>query len=83
MSMPAAGSTAIHGTIGQFDSTQEDWTSYISLTAEDKQRAILLSARGIATYHLIKNLTAPDNPATKTFAQLVKWSRSTIILHRP
>ena len=39
---------------------------------EDKQKAILLSACGIATYRLIKNLTAPVNPAEKTFAQLVK-----------
>ena len=77
MSTPVA---AIHGTIGEFNSTQEDWTSYIERlqqyftandVAEAKQRAILLSACGIATYHLIKNLTAPENPATKTFAQLV------------
>ena len=64
-----------------FGSTQEDWTSYIERlqqyftandVAEDKQRAILLSACGIATYCLIKSLTAPDNPATKTFAHLFK-----------
>ena len=43
------GATAIHGTIGQFDSTQKDWTSYIERlqqyftandVAEDKQRAM-------------------------------------------
>ena len=73
-----------HGTIGEFNSTQEDQASYIERlqqyfaandVAEDKQKAILPSACGIATYHLIKNLTAPVNPAEKTIAQLVKLVR--------
>ena len=74
-----------HGTIGEFNSTQEDWTSYTErlqqyfaandVEDEDKQKAILLSACGIATYRLIKNLMAPVNPAEKTFAQLVKLVR--------
>ena len=82
--------STIHGTIGEFDSNQEDWASYTERLqqyfaandiAEDKQKAILLSACGIATYRLIKNLTAPDNPAEKTFAQLKKWSGITTILN--
>ena len=40
--------------------------------AEDKQKAILLSECGVATYHLIKNFTAPDKPTDKSFADLVK-----------
>ena len=78
--------STIHGTIGEFNSTQEDWASYTERlqqyfaannVAEDKQKAILLSACGIATYRLIKNLMAPVNPADKvvTFAQLVKLVR--------
>ena len=51
--------STIHGTIGEFNSTQEDWASYTERlqqyfaakdVAEDKQKAILLSACGIATY---------------------------------
>jgi len=58
MSTPVA---AIHG---EFNSTQEDWTSYTErlqqyFTANDiaeaKHRAILLSACGIATYLLINS----------------------------
>ena len=73
--------SAIHGTIGEFNSNQEDWASYTERlqqyftandVAEEKQKAILLSACGVATYRLIKNLTAPVNPAEKSFAQLVK-----------
>ena len=73
--------SVIHGTIGEFNSSQEDWASYTKRLqqyfaandiAEDKQKPILLSACRIATYRLIKNLTAPANPADKSFAQLVK-----------
>ena len=40
--------------------------------AVDNQKAILLSGCGIATYRWIKNLTAPDKPIDKSFADLVK-----------
>ena len=40
--------------------------------AEKKQKAILLSACGVATHCFIKSLMAPVNPAEKSFAQLVK-----------
>ena len=72
---------AIHGTMGTFDPTLEDWSSYTERlqqyftandVAEDKQEAILLSGCGVATYRLIKNLTAPEKPTDKTFAQLVQ-----------
>ena len=72
---------AIHGTIGTFDPTLEDWGSYTErlqqyFTANDvtecKRMAILLSGCGVATYHLMKNLTAPEKPTDKTFAPLVQ-----------
>ena len=71
----------IHRTVGEFDPTLEDWSSYteqlqLYFTANDveeaKQKAILLSGCGVATYRLIKNLTAPEKPTDKTFAQLVQ-----------
>ena len=72
---------AIHGTVSEFNCTIKDWTSYTERlqqyftandVAEEKQKAILLSSCSIATYCLIKNLTAPAKPTDKTFAQLVQ-----------
>ena len=40
--------------------------------AEDKQKAILLSGCGVATYRLIKNLTAPAKPTDRSFTELVE-----------
>ena len=71
----------IHRTVGEFDPTLEDWGPYterlqLYFTANDveeaKQKAILLSGCGVATYQHIKNLTAPEKPTDKTFAQLVQ-----------
>ena len=73
-----------HGVIGSFDSSQEDWLSYIARVqnyfvandiAEDKaakRRAILLSVCGVSTYRLIKSLAAPAKPEEVSFENLVK-----------
>ena len=73
---------AVHGQIGIFDSNEEDWQSHVerlklycianSIDTEEKQRAILLSACGPATYRTIKNIVAPIKPAEKTFDDIVK-----------
>ena len=73
---------AMHGSIGEFDRTQEDWVSYCERLEQyfvandvknaDKQRAILLSVCGASTYQLIRNLVAPNKPTEKTFAEIVK-----------
>ena len=57
---------ARHGSIGEFDTDKEDWTSYTErlqqyftaneVTDAAKQRAVLLSICGPATYQLIRNL---------------------------
>ena len=72
---------AQHGTSGEFDPAKEDWVSYTErlqqyFTANDvddpnKQRAILLSACGPATYQLIRNLVAPSKPTSKSFQEIV------------
>ena len=61
---------ATHGSIGEFDSDKETWTAYMErlqeyFLANDvdvavKQRAILLSMCGAATYQLIRDLVSPD-----------------------
>ena len=73
-----------HRVIGPFDSSQEDWLSYITYLqnyfiandiAEDKaakRGAILLSVCGMSTYHLIKSLAAPSKPQEVSFENLVK-----------
>ena len=72
---------ATHGSI-EFNSTREDWLLYIKRLVQyfvangiseegDKQRTILLSSCGAATYQLIHNLVAPDKSMDKTFVELV------------
>ena len=73
---------AAHGTLGEFNYSKEDWTSYaerleLYFTANDvstaaKQQAILLSVCGAETYQLIRDLVAPKKPTEHTFAKLVK-----------
>ena len=62
------------GSVGEFDSTQEYWESYIervelymaanSIGDDDKKRATLFSICGAKTYHTIRNLAAPTAPGT-------------------
>ena len=73
---------ATHGTVGEFNSTREDWVSYTERLVQyfvangiaeegDKRRAILLSSCGAATYQLICNLVAPDKPTDKNYTEIV------------
>ena len=73
---------ATYGSIGEFNSTQEDWLLYTECLVQyflangisedgNKRRAILLSSCGTATYQLIHNIVAPDKPTNKTFAELM------------
>ena len=72
----------LHGSIGPFVSTQEDWTSYAErvvqyLTAKlitlRKQiaKAVLLSVCGPATYRLFRDLVAPAKLTEFKFPELV------------
>ena len=71
----------VHCSVGPFEGSQEDWRSYTErlqqyfaandVRTAEKQRAILLSGCGAATYQLIWNLVAPEKPTDKTFQQLV------------
>ena len=69
-----------YGHISEFDPQEEDWTFYSerlnsffaanTITSDQRKAAILLSSVGAKTYRLISNLTSPDLPSAKTFAQL-------------
>ena len=73
---------AMHGSVSEFNSAQEDWCSYIEgleqyfaandVKDEENMRAILLSVCGPSTYRLMRNLCAPAKPTEKSYAQLVK-----------
>ena len=64
--------------IGEFTGT--DWGAWIDrlefyyqamdVTDADKKRAVLLSTVGEQTYNLVRSLSAPAKPGTKTFDQI-------------
>lgn len=71
---------ATYGKVSEYNHDVEDWAEYIEqlksyFTANDiaddaKKAAILLSSVGATTYKLIKNLTSPEAPSTKTFEEI-------------
>ena len=73
---------AVHGSIGPFESSSKDWTSYTErlqqyfiandVQDEDKKRALLLSNCSPQTYQLLKKLMAPAKPSGKSFAEIVE-----------
>lgn len=72
---------ALHGTLTQFDSTQEDWSAYVErlthyfvandVKDEAKKRSILLAACGPATYKLIRSLVAASDIDKTSYKDLV------------
>jgi len=71
-----------HSRLQKFNPALEDWTSYAErlefyfaandVKEAEKQRAVLFSICGAATYKLIKNLLAPAKPTEATFKDIVK-----------
>ena len=65
----------------EFNPAVEDWISYAEqlefyfaaneVKEADKQRAVLFSVCGVATYKLIKNLLAPAKPTEAAFKDIV------------
>ncbi|XP_071843318.1 uncharacterized protein [Apostichopus japonicus] len=69
------------GTIETFNENVEDWPTYVERVElyfeandmpESKKTPALLSLMGSKTYTLLRNLMAPEKPATETFTQIVK-----------
>ncbi len=73
--------TALVGTVGQYEHNIEGWEQYTErighffaangITDTGRQRSILLSEVGPATYALISSLVSPSKPGEKTFNELV------------
>ena len=74
--------TRISGALGPFDQATMQWSSYAermeeyllanSVDEDRKKVAILLSTVGNATYDLLRDLCAPEEPNTKSFEELIK-----------
>ncbi|XP_077972731.1 uncharacterized protein LOC144427418 [Styela clava] len=69
------------GSIGEFIEDQEDWLTYVERLeqfmianeiADGKKISAFLSVIGRKTFMLVRDLVAPEKPATKTFAELCK-----------
>ena len=72
---------AAFGQLQEFQPDSESVTAYIERATlffaandvpEEKQVPVLLSAIGVKTYSLLRNLVAPARPQDKTFEQLVE-----------
>ena len=72
---------AKHGHLGEFEIVRGDWKSYVErakqyftandVTREAKQRAILLSACGDATYRRIKDVLHPQPPGEASLKTII------------
>ena len=73
------------GDIGEFDSSADDWNSYTESLEQylmanavgtlEKKRAVLLSSVGASTYKLIRNLTSPHPPGSRTYKEIIDLVR--------
>ena len=89
---------ALHGSIGEFDPSKEDWKTYVSrlkfyFIANDvedprKQKAILLSVAGPELYKLASSLVSPLQPHQVDLDELVQqlnkhyYPKKSISVHR-
>ena len=61
--------SATHGSVGTFDSSKENWETYVErvelylaankITEAKQKRDVLLSVCGAKTYHILRDLIAP------------------------
>ena len=73
---------ATHGSIGAFDSSEEEWETYVErveiylaankITDAQQKRDVLLSVCGTKTYHILRDLLAPTKPSDTSYADIVK-----------
>ena len=71
-----------HGSIGAFDSSEEGWETYVErvelylaankITDANQKRDVLLSICGVKTYHILRDLLAPQKPSETSYADVVK-----------
>ena len=68
------------GNVGEYNEVTETWKSYTELVqqfflanqvTDDRKVPALLASMGGKTYSLLRNLTMPAEPSTKTYAEIV------------
>ena len=82
---PLPTTVGLHRNVSVFDPAQEEWGEYTErlvyyftaneITAQTKQRAILLNAVGPSTYRLLKTLASPAQVTDLTFEQIVERAK--------
>ena len=69
------------GGVDAFDSNVEEWDNsierleqycFVNRIENDRKMTVLLIVMGAKTYHLLRSLTAPQKPATKSFKNITK-----------
>ena len=69
------------GNVGEYNELTETWKSYTERVAQffvanqvanDRKVPALLAIMGGKTYGLLRNLTMPENPSTKSYDEIVK-----------
>ena len=73
------------GTMDPFDPDIDNWSAYTERLeqffvtndiADGKKRAVLLTVIGTKAYTLLRNILAPEKPATRDYSQLVEALQS-------
>ncbi|XP_061128573.1 uncharacterized protein LOC133150206 [Syngnathus typhle] len=77
--------SGILGNMDVFDSSVEDWTTYVERVEQyclaneiqdERKVAVLLSVMGAKMYNLLRSLVAPAKPADKTFDEIMQIMKS-------
>ncbi|XP_061131472.1 uncharacterized protein LOC133171215 [Syngnathus typhle] len=77
--------SGILGNMDIFDSSVEDWTTYVERVEQyclaneiqdERKVAVLLSVMGAKMYNLLRSLVAPAKPADKTFDEIMQIMKS-------
>ena len=80
--------SSVTGSLEKFDPEIDNWLSYIkrleqffdvNSISDEKKVATLLTVIGKKAYDLLRNLLAPEKPATKGYATCENSFRSTTI----
>ena len=82
--MAAAAARPQIGSVGEFDPKKEDFYTYemrlkiwmsVNKIDDDDKGKVLLALVGPEAFEIIMNQTAPDDPSTKPYANLVKTAK--------
>ena len=82
--MAAAAARPQIGSVGEFDPKKEDFYTYemrlkiwmsVNKIDDDDKGKVLLALVGPEAFEIIMNQTAPDDPSTKPYADLVKIAK--------